>query len=225
MIRFKNVSKKIHGKEILKSINFKIKKGEFVCITGVSGVGKSTIIHILFGDGKIDKGQVIIENFEVFKLKKSMLQKYRQNIGIVFQDYKLLDSKTIFENVAFPLEVLGFETKEIEKKVFQALKKVSMQDSADKFPKELSGGEKQRIGIARAIIHNPKIIIADEPTGNLDQDSSSKIIKILLDINSEGKTVILATHSLDAVRQAKAREICIKNGIIKNSNKVPNSFF
>ena len=219
MIKFEDVSKSISENQILKSINLTISEGEFISITGHSGAGKSTLVHILIGNIYPDSGRVLVENFEVSALPPKFLQKYRRNIGVVFQDYKLLPDKKIFENVAFPLEVCGEKDSVIYDKVIETLEKVQLVKLADRFPRELSGGEKQRAGIARAIIHDPKILIADEPTGNLDPESSAQIIDLLLKINSEGKTVILATHSIEAVNRIKKRVIKLENGKIDFDKK------
>ena len=214
MIAFDKVSKNIGNNKILKSISLEIPKGDFVSVTGHSGAGKSTLIHILIGNTFPTHGKVAVEGFEVSKLSSTLLQKYRRNIGVVFQDYRLLARKTVLENVAFPLEVCGEKEAVIKEKAFFILEKLGLKKFAHRFPSELSGGEKQRTGIARAIVHDPKILIADEPTGNLDPAASQEIIDILLKINAEGKTVVLATHSSEAVNKIKKRVLKLKDGEI-----------
>jgi len=219
VIVFENVSKDIAENKILKNINLEIARGDFVSITGHSGAGKSTFIHILIGNVFPTHGKVTVEGFEVSKLNSNLLQKYRRNIGVIFQDYKLLHKKTVFENVAFPLEVCGEKDSKIKDKVFSTLEKVGLKKFAHRFPKELSGGERQRTGIARAIVHDPKILIADEPTGNLDPEASNDIIDILLKINSEGKTVVLATHSVEAVNKVRKRVVKLQDGEVEFDRK------
>lgn len=220
MIVFSNVSKKYNSTAALDSVNFKISPGEFVSLVGESGAGKSTIIKLLIGEEKPTSGRVIVGSYEVHKLKPKEMPQLRRQIGTVFQDFKLLLAKTAYENVAFALEVDGRPETEIEEMVTQMLDMVGLADKKDNFPHELSGGEKQRVAISRAMIHKPAVIVADEPTGNLDDRNTEEILKILLKINGLGTTVILATHNQIVVNSLNRRVITLKNGrIIRDEEK------
>ncbi len=219
MIEFQNVSKSFGSLQVLKNINLKIDSGEFVLLTGKSGAGKTTLIKLLLGEEKPTQGEVLFEGIKVSKIPPSQLPFYRRNFGIVFQDYKLLTSRTVFENVAFTLEVIGVRDEEIEENVIEALEIVDMLERKDYFPHQLSGGEKQRIALARAIIHQPKVLIADEPTGNLDPYHSWEIIKLLQKIHNLGKTVILATHDKEIVNSLRKRVITLDQGKVVRDEK------
>jgi len=213
MIIFQNVSKSYsHSAVALEKINFKIQAGEFVSIVGLSGAGKSTIIKLLIGEEKPTKGQIFFGSYEVNKLKSSLLPEFRRHIGVVFQDFRLLDRKTVFENVAFALEVEGRAQKEINELVPQVLDLVGLKDKVNNFPAELSGGEKQRVAIARAMINRPEVLIADEPTGNLDPFNTWEVVKLLVKINELGSIVILATHSKEIVNTLGRRVITLDQG-------------
>ncbi len=213
MIHFQNVAKVYNGKPpVVEDINIKIAPGEFVSLVGKSGAGKSTIIKLLIGEEKVTKGKIMFGSYEVNKLKAQELPQLRRQIGIVFQDFKLLSGKTAYENVAFALEVAGRPQPEIEEFVPQVLDMVGLANKTNHFPHELSGGEKQRVAIARAMIHHPSVVIADEPTGNLDDLNSEEIIKLLLRINDLGTTVILATHSKEVVNKLNKRVISLVDG-------------
>lgn len=214
MIAFNNVSKSYNGQAVLEDINFKVAPGEFVSIVGKSGAGKSTIIKLLIGEEKPQKGRVIFGSQEVNKMDPDDFPQLRRKIGIVFQDFKLLPTKTAYENVAFALEVEGRTQEEIEELVPQMLDLVGLADKQNHFPHELSGGMKQRVAIARAMIHRPAVIVADEPTGNLDHYNANEIINLLLKINELGTTLILATHSKDIVDKVGKRVITLENGKI-----------
>lgn len=214
MIAFHNVSKSYNGQKVLEDISFKISPGELVSIVGKSGAGKSTIIKLLIGEEKPAKGRVIFGSYEVNKLAPNELPPLRRKVGIVFQDFKLLPTKTAAENVAFALEVEGRSQAEIDELVPQMLDLVGLADKQDHFPHELSGGMKQRVAIARAMIHNPAVIVADEPTGNLDHGNAEEIVKLLMKINQLGTTLILATHSRDIVNKVKQRVITLDDGKI-----------
>lgn len=218
MIAFNNVSKSYNGQPVLEDISFKINPGEFVCIIGKSGAGKSTIIKLLIGEEKPQKGRIIFGSHEVNKLKAYELPPLRRQIGIVFQDFKLLPTKTAYENVAFALEVEGRQQEDIEALVPQMLDLVGLADKQNNFPHELSGGMKQRVAIARAMVHRPAVVIADEPTGNLDHDNANDIVSLLLKINDLGTTVILATHNRDIINRLKSRVIALENGKIKSDS-------
>ena len=203
-----------HTSNALEDVSFTINAKEFVSIVGKSGAGKSTIIELLTGEEKPDKGKVTIGSYEVNKVKSSKLPYLRRHLGVIFQDFRLLPNKTAFENVAFTLEVAGPPQAEIKEFVPQALEMVGLSNKMYNFPRELSGGEKQRVAIARAMINHPDVLIADEPTGNLDPVNTAEIIKILLKINELGTTIILATHNKDIVNELKKRVIILEDGKI-----------
>lgn len=213
MIQFQNVTKKYDGgTPAVAEVSFHIKPGEFVSLVGKSGAGKSTLVKLLIGEEKPTSGRILFGDYEVTKLKNSEFPQLRRQIGIVFQDFKLLPRKTAYENVAFALEVGGRPQIEIEEFVPQVLDMVGLGDKHHSFPDELSGGEKQRVAIARAMIHHPTVIVADEPTGNLDELNTDEIIKLLLRINELGTTVILASHNKDVVNSLDKRVIALVDG-------------
>ncbi|MFK7780071.1 MAG: ATP-binding cassette domain-containing protein [Candidatus Gracilibacteria bacterium] len=212
-MKIDNVTLAFGNKIILRDINLEIQKGEFVFFIGYSGSGKTTLIRSLIGDFKPMIGDIILDNhLALYKgLTEETLLNYRRGIGVIFQDYKLLESKKVYENVAFAMEVCGYSDEIIRKKVPEALEKVGLLIKKDKFIFELSGGEKQRVAIARALVHDPKIIIGDEPTGNLDPETAKEIMNIFNDINSDGKTVIMATHDENIVNSLNKRVISFKD--------------
>lgn len=215
MIKFTKVEKQYSdGNKSLKDINLKVDQGEFVFLVGHSGAGKSSILKLITREEKITNGRVIVNKENITNIKNRALHKYRRNIGIVFQDYRLIKEKTVYENVELALRVVGEKSKNIKPKVMEALESVGIAHKYKKYPDELSGGECQRVGIARAIVNNPSIIIADECTGNLDMDNSISIMKLLDEINKKGVTVIMATHNLDLVREFPRRIVKIEDGKI-----------
>jgi cell division transport system ATP-binding protein len=215
MIGFHNVSKVYNAHSVaLKDIDLEIKPGEFVSFVGRSGAGKSTLIKLLIGEEKPSKGRVVFGPYEVNKLKYKELPQLRRQIGIVFQDFKLLPMKTAFENVAFALEVAGRPQREIEGLVPQVLDMVGLEEKQHNFPHELSGGEKQRVAIARAMIHRPAVVIADEPTGNLDEANTEDIVRLISKINEFGTTIILATHNKGVVDLLHKRVVTLADGKI-----------
>ena len=220
MIEFKNVTKEYppnlvkEKKTALKNISFEIKDGEFVTLCGRSGAGKTTILKLISCEEKPTSGLVMFDDTNTADVKKSDAYLIRQKIGFIFQDYKLLPYKTVYENVAYALEAFDFNESLVKDEVMQVLELVGLENKVDHFPKELSGGEQQRVSIARALIHRPKIILADEPTGNLDPYNARDIIKILLKINESGSTVILSTHSKDTVNFLEKRVITLEDGRI-----------
>lgn len=220
MIEFKNVTKEYppnltkEKKIALKNISFEIKDGEFVTLCGRSGAGKTTILKLISCEEKPTSGLVMFDDINTAEVKKSDAYLIRQKIGFIFQDYKLLPYKTAYENVAYALEAFDFNESLVRDEVMQVLELVGLENKADCFPKELSGGEQQRVSIARALIHRPKIILADEPTGNLDPYHARDIIKILLKINESGSTVILSTHSKETVNFLEKRVITLEDGRI-----------
>ncbi len=215
MISFENVSKIYNENSYaLKDINFVIEKGEFVSIVGQSGAGKSTLLKLIFAEEKPTKGVVLIKGRDISKIKGNKLPILRRHIGVVFQDFKLLDKKTVFENVAFAMEVSGKSDSEIKEDVPQVLEIVGLTNKLESYINELSGGEKQRVSIARALVHRPDIIIADEPTGNLDIVNTWDIIQLLMKINQYGTTVVLATHNREIVNLINKRVVTIDKGRI-----------
>lgn len=215
MIKFTKVEKQYSdGNKSLKDINLKVDQGEFVFLVGHSGAGKSSILKLITREEKITNGRIIVNKENITNIKNRALHKYRRNIGIVFQDYRLIKEKTVYENVELALRVVGEKSKNIKPKVMEALESVGIAHKYKKYPDELSGGECQRVGIARAIVNNPSIIIADECTGNLDMDNSISIMKLLDEINKKGVTVIMATHNLDLVREFPRRIVKIEDGKI-----------
>lgn len=224
MIIFQNVSKiynsNSHKSVALEDATFTINPKEFVSIVGKSGAGKSTIVKLLIGEEKPTKGRIIFASHDVNKLTPSELPHLRRHIGVIFQDFRLLSNKTAYENVAFALEVAGRLQSDIEEFVPQALEMVGLKEKMFNFPRELSGGEKQRVAIARAMINHPDVIVADEPTGNLDPVNTWEIIRLLQRINELGTTIILATHNRDIVNYLDRRVISLENGrIIRDDEK------
>ena len=218
MIIFQNVSKVYTDSLVaLDKVNFKVQSGEFVSVVGKSGAGKSTVVRLLIGEEKPTKGQIFFGSYEVNKLKTNELPEFRRHVGVIFQDFRLLAKKTVFENVSFALEVSGRPQKEINEFVPQVLEMVGLKEKTKSFPTELSGGERQRVAIARAMINRPDLIIADEPTGNLDPLNTWEVIKILTKINELGSTVILATHDKEVINTLGQRVITLENGqVIKD---------
>src|SRR5574344_394160 len=199
----------------LANVNLEIKKGDFVFVIGLTASGKSTLIKLLYREEKPTKGSVYVGGINVARLRNSKTYKLRRKIGIVFQDYNLLPKLTTYENVAYPLESYGMSSSEIRPKVLAALEQVGLKDKTRSYPHQLSGGEQQRVCIARAIVNKPKLLLCDEPTGNLDPDTSKEIMKVIENIHDElGTTVVMATHDKDIVNRMKKRVIVIKDGLI-----------
>lgn len=214
MIKFESVSKKYNNGQIvaLDNVTFEISKGEFISVVGRSGAGKSTLLSLITLQQLPDQGRVLIEDQDIRKINPSESFYLRRKIGVVYQDMKLLSGRTAAENVAFAMEVCGFPNEVIERDVPKILDLVGLKSKMNAFPKQLSGGEKQRVAIARALAHKPVLLIADEPTGNLDDDNAWEIIQLLLKINKFGTTVLLATHASHLVNQIKRRVVTIENG-------------
>jgi len=221
MISAQNLTKKFGSILALDTVSFKLDLGEFVFLTGASGSGKSTLLKLLLREFKPDKGILTVDGQDLAKLPTSRLPLYRRQVGIVFQDFKMLSDRNVFENVSLPLEIRGIKNKDELKAVTEALTVVGLVDRADLFPAQLSGGEIQRVAIARAIVAKPKLLLADEPTGNLDPKTSVGIVKLLRSIHQELKTtVIMATHNADIVNHASLRVISLASGkIVKDSQK------
>ncbi|MEE8127806.1 MAG: cell division ATP-binding protein FtsE [Nitrospinaceae bacterium] len=220
MIQLYNVYKSYNNTPALVDVSFIIKKGAFVFVTGPSGAGKSTLLKLLYRWESYNKGQVLINGINVGKLKFNKLWQLRRHIGVVFQDYKLLPGKTILENVAFALEIVGAEKKTIRYKAWEALKNVGLSHRKDAYPLELSGGEQQRVAIARALVNNPKILLADEPTGNLDPEMASEILRLFEKANVDGTTVVFATHSQNILREGNHAMITLKRGKVADTRIV-----
>ncbi len=207
MISFENISFSYPSKELFKDVSFKIEKGEFSFLIGESGTGKTTLLRMINMELFPQNGDVVVYGFKASTIKKPEIPVLRRKIGFVFQDYKLLDDRDVFDNVALPLFLAGVKPEMIKKKVFNVLNEVGVFDSYRKMPRELSGGEQQRVSIARAMVNEPYILIADEPTGNLDPFVSFEIIKLLLNINYKGTAVFMATHNYEIVRKLKSKRL------------------
>ena len=215
MIKFQNIKKIYEPHDVvLDNINLEIKPGEFVSLVGLSGAGKSTLLKLLTKEERPTSGKIIVESADLDEIRDKDIPYYRRKIGTVYQDFKLLAKKTAFENVAFAMEVSDADPEEIEKNVPQILAIVGLADKLDSFPDQLSGGEKQRLAIARAMIHRPTILLADEPTGNLDLVNSYDVVKLLMKINELGTTVILASHNKDIVNIVGKRVVSMDKGRI-----------
>ena len=213
LIRIKDLEKKYKtGVTAIYDFDLKVKKGDFVFVIGQSGSGKSTLIKLLYREEKPTNGSINIGGIEVAKLRNRKVYKLRRKLGIVFQDYKLLPRLTVYENVAFALEILGLPNEEIRNKTLKALEQVGLKNKSKNYPNELSGGEQQRVAIARAIVNEPKLLLCDEPTGNLDPETSWEIMKVLEEINNMGTTIIMATHDRDIVDRMKKRVVILDHG-------------
>jgi cell division transport system ATP-binding protein len=215
MLVFSGVTKVFDTKPVIDDLSFRIKRGEFVVIAGKSGAGKSTIIHMIIGAEDPTSGDISVHGMSLSKVTKTGLQHYRQGLGIVFQDFKLLERKTVFENVAFALEVIGEDPFVIKRKTAEALFMVGLDNMGNRFPITLSGGEKQRVAIARAIVHSPNLLLADEPTGNLDPENNITIAKLLKKLNQEnGISIFLTTHNAALISEIQPRILTLENGKI-----------
>ncbi len=214
LIRINNVKKQYkNGVTAINDLNLSIKKGDFVFIIGGSGSGKSTLIKMLYREEKPTLGEIIVGGVNVAKLRNRKVYVLRRKLGIVFQDYRLLPKQNVYENVAFALETIGAKKDEIRRKTLKAIEMVGLKSKVHNYPDQLSGGEQQRVAIARAIVNNPKLLICDEPTGNLDPERSKEIMEILDTINKElGTTIIMATHDKDIVNRMKKRVVALKDG-------------
>ncbi len=213
MIHFRNVSKIYTGDVVaLRDVNLDIGKGEFVSIVGQSGTGKSTLLKLIILEEKPTMGQVFFHDRDVLTIGNREIPHYRRRIGVVFQDFKLIPKRTVFENVSFALEVAGKSNKEIKTNVGQILEIVGLSEKSMKYPTQLSGGEQQRVAIARALVHHPAVLVADEPTGNLDMINTWEIIELLIRINKLGTTVLLATHNKEMVDRLNRRVIALDKG-------------
>ena len=221
MISLKGVSKSYgNGAPALSNLNLEIEDGEFVFIVGASGSGKSTFIKLLLKELNPTEGSIIVNDTKLSKLKSRGVAKYRRNIGVVFQDFRLLQDRDVYSNIAFAQRVVGAAPREIKKNVARVLSLVGLSEKYRSNPNELSGGEQQRVALARALVNKPSILLADEPTGNLDPENSWEIMKLLDKVNSQGTTVIVVTHNLEIVEAMQKRVITMKKGVKVNDSKV-----
>lgn len=225
MIEFRGVHKTYGtGFEALKGVDIKIEAGEFVFIVGASGAGKSTFLKLITREEVANGGEVIVSNFKLSKLKKRQIPYLRRSMGIVFQDFRLIDTMTVYDNVAFAMRVIGASHRDIRKRVPYVLGLVGLQDKGKAYPMELSGGEQQRVGLARALVNNPSLIVADEPTGNIDPDMSYEIMELLSEINRRGTTILVVTHDRGLVQTFHHRVIEIQDGlVVSDSKEVPHA--
>lgn len=218
MVQLHNVTKAYVNQLALSDINLEVKKGEFLFVTGASGSGKSTLLKMLYGEELPTQGEITVDECNVAQMRGDALSLLRRRIGIVFQDYKLIQQRTVAENVTVVLEAQGYTRKEIQRRLEPTLKLVGLRDKANCFPGQLSGGEQQRVGIARAIVSTPPLILADEPTGNLDPDNSWQIIQIFRKLNAFGATVIITTHDEQLLRRCNHRVVQVCNGKLLTKN-------
>ncbi len=221
MIKMKNISKRYaNNVTALRDINLSVKKGEFVFLVGQSGAGKSTFMKLLLKEEDPTEGVLILDDQDITRLHRRRIPKLRRKMGVVFQDFRLLPNKTVYENVSYAMEILGERSKNIRRQVPTILSMVGLTDKAKHYPNELSGGEQQRVSIARAMINNPPLLIADEPTGNLDPETSWEIMKLLRQINRRGTTILMATHDKEIVNTMKRRVIALDKGrVIRDHSK------
>ncbi|MBU5449438.1 cell division ATP-binding protein FtsE [Acetivibrio sp. MSJd-27] len=216
MIEFRNVSKYYENTstDAIKNISLKIRNGEFVFIVGQSGAGKSTLTKLMIAEQKPTSGEVLINGYKVHELKRKEIPYFRRGIGMVFQDFRLLENKTVYENVAFAMQIVGATSRQVRRKVPEVLSSVGLAAKAKSYPGQLSGGEQQRVAVARALVNNPSVIIADEPTGNLDPTISKEILQMLAEINKNGTTVIVVTHDKELVNTLQKRVVALDAGQI-----------
>lgn len=221
MIKFENITKIYPRNTVaVEDVSFEVKEKEFVSLVGKSGAGKTTLLKLLLAEEKPTQGKIFFEGKNIAEIKPEKLPQFRREIGAVFQDYKLLPSKTTYENIAYVLEVVGASDQEVARDVPKVLEIVGLTEKANNFPQELSGGERQRAAIARALIHRPEVILADEPTGNLDPYHSLDVIRLLLKIQEMGTTVILATHNKEVINSLGKRVVTLENGrVIRDEEK------
>lgn len=223
MLKVRNVSKSFGSIVALDDISFDVNSGEFVFLTGPSGAGKTTLLRLILREMRPDKGEILLEGEDVTKLKPKDIPSLRQRIGVVFQDFKILSEKTLSENVEIALAVIGLPQKEWRARVDRVLELVGLSNRHDLFPSQLSGGELQRVSLARALVVNPKIILADEPTGNLDWETADKIMQLFEKINEEGKTVVMATHHKLIIEKMKKRVIVLNGGKVTDGGAAPDT--
>ncbi len=214
MIRFDDVTKDYDNLPALKDLTFSVEKGEMVFITGPSGSGKTTLLKLIYYAEKPDKGSISVDGWDTQQLKESSIPFLRRNIGVVFQDFRLLDNKNVFENVAVALRIRGVDEKTLKTKVYDTLKAVNLRHKADVYPRRLSGGEQQRVVICRAIVAEPAVVLADEPTGNLDSATAEGVMKTFKDIHAKGTTIVIATHNRELYRNSGKRVLRLDTGAL-----------
>ncbi len=220
MIEVKNVTKSYgNGLPAIKNLNMEIANGEFVFVVGASGSGKSTFIKLLLRELKPTEGSIIVDDQDISKLRSRGVARYRRNVGVVFQDFRLLTDRDVYSNIAFAQHVIGVNKKEIKKNAARVLNLVGLSEKYRSNPNELSGGEQQRVSLARALVNRPEILLADEPTGNLDPDNSWEIMQLLEKVNQQGTTVIVVTHNMEIVERMKKRVITLKQGVKINDTR------
>ena len=212
MIEFYGVSKEYHGRRVLKNLSFKVAQGEFVFLTGPSGAGKTTVLKLLYRAEAPGEGQILVNGRNVGAMSASRVPELRRTMGIVFQDYKLLPSRTVFENVSFVLKFLGVPLAERRRRAYQVLRLVELHHRVNAFPEELSGGEQQRVALARALVNEPELLIADEPTGNLDHRLAQEVMRLFSQINVRGTTVLVATHDVALIKETGRRCLTLDRG-------------
>jgi cell division transport system ATP-binding protein len=200
------------GTTALSDVSIRVERGEFVFLTGPSGAGKSTLLKLLFCQERPSRGEILVDGINVSRIQSRRIPMLRRRIGMIFQDFKLLNSKTLFQNIAFAVEILGYNRKEIKRRSWQALRLVGLHEKMDHVPLRISGGEQQRVAIARALVKDPPLILADEPTGNLDPDLTADIINMLMLLNTKGTTVIVATHDTDLIQRYRKKVISLSRG-------------
>lgn len=215
MIEFRNVTKIYDNNVVgLDNVSFKIEKGEFVFLIGQSGAGKSSIIKLLMCEEQITEGEIFVDGVDITKLSRKEIPYLRRSLGVVFQDFRLLPKKTVYENVAFAMEIIGISSRQIRRQVPNVLSQVGLAQKARSYPNQLSGGEQQRVCMARALVNKPSVLITDEPTGNLDNEIAMEIMALLDAINKNGTTVIMATHSEKIVNEMRKRVLTLENGVL-----------
>jgi cell division transport system ATP-binding protein len=215
MIEFFNVDLNYDDRQVLSDITFKINKGEFVYLTGPSGAGKSSILRLIYFDSIPDAGTVVVNQYSSAKIRFNDIPYLRRTLGVIFQDFKLLNDRSVFDNIALALRIIGLKSTEIRKRVLRVLTEVGLGHKRNKYPNELSGGEQQRVAIARAMVNDPFILLADEPTGNLDPATGFGILQLLEKINRRGTAILMATHNYSLIKKSPHRTMMLKQGIMK----------
>lgn len=219
MITFTSVSKSYEGQQVLRDVSFSLAKGEMAFITGPTGAGKTTLLRLIYMAERPDSGDIVVDERQLSSLRPSQIPLHRRNIGVVFQDFRLLDNLTVFDNVALALRIRGIGERDVQLLVTEALKSVHLRHKTDGYPRTLSGGEQQRVVIARAIVASPPVVLADEPTGNLDADTAQHIMRIFLELHVKGTTIFIATHNRDLFRYSGNRVMRIENGTLTGEEK------